>query len=150
MQNAQSKLSWEANHCCQQCGGRKLVVYILSMSYPRIQGHKQVSKEPREMSEGSRDRTHPAMMLLKGGGKSNKWVRNRTTELGEHVRRFIVTEDSLFVVLWGGNKASEGGNGSRMMGGDEEEEGDRVSTALAETSRQPCSVYLQNVGLHAK
>lgn len=48
------------------------MVYIPSMSCPRTQGHKQVSKEPREMSEGSRDRTHPAMMLLKGGGKSNK------------------------------------------------------------------------------
>lgn len=46
------------------------MVYILSKSYPRIQGHKQVSKQPREMSEGSRDRTHPAMMLLKGGGKA--------------------------------------------------------------------------------
>lgn len=85
------------------------------------------------MSEGARDRTHTAMMLWEGACKSNKWVRNRTTELGKHVRRFNVTEDSLFVVLWGGNKASEGGNGSRMMGGDEEE-GDSASTALAETT----------------
>lgn len=68
------------------------------------------------------------------------------------MRRFHVTEDSLFVVLRGGNKASEGGNGSRLMGRDDEEEGDSVSTALAETLnfRQPCSVYLQNVGLHTK
>lgn len=50
------------------------------------------------------------------------------------MRRFNVTEASLFVVLRGGNKASEGGNGSRLMGRDDEEEGDSVSTALAETS----------------
>lgn len=49
------------------------------------------------------------------------------------MRRFNVTEASLFVVLRGGNKASEGGNGSRLMGKDEEE-GDRVSTGLAKTS----------------
>lgn len=50
------------------------------------------------------------------------------------MRRFNVTEDSLFVVLRGGNKAGEGGNGSRPMARDDEEEGDSVSTALAETS----------------
>lgn len=50
------------------------------------------------------------------------------------MRRFNVTEDSLFVVLWGGNKASKGGNGSRLMGRDDGEEGDSVSTALAGTS----------------
>lgn len=86
------------------------------------------------MSEGSGDRSHTAMMLCEGGCKSNKWVRDRTTELGEHVRRFNVTEDSLFALLRGGNKASEGGNGSRLKGRDDEEEGDSVSTALAETS----------------
>lgn len=50
------------------------------------------------------------------------------------MRFFNVTEDSLFVVLRGGNKASEGGNGSRPMARDDEEEGDSVSTALAESS----------------
>lgn len=50
---------------------------------------------------------------------------------GKHVRRLNVTEGLLFVVLWGGNEASEGGKGSRTRGGDEEE-GDSGNSALAE------------------
>lgn len=38
------------------------------------------------------------------------------------------------MVRRGGNKASDGGNGSRRLGREDEEEGDRVSTALAEAS----------------
>lgn len=59
-------------------------------------------------------------------------------EKGKHVRRLTVTEGLLFVVLWGGNEASEGGKGSRTRGGDEEE-GDSGNSALAEarTSGSP-------------
>ncbi len=59
-------------------------------------------------------------------------------EKGKHVRRLNVTEGLLFVVLWGGNEASEGGKGSRTRGGDEEE-GDSGNSALAEgrTSGRP-------------
>lgn len=59
-------------------------------------------------------------------------------EKGKHVRRLNVTEGLLFVVLWGGNGASEGGKGSRTRGGDEEE-GDSGNSALAEgrTSGRP-------------
>lgn len=46
------------------------------------------------------------------------------------MRRLNVTEALLFVVLWGGNEASEGGKGSRARGGDEEE-GDGGNSALA-------------------
>lgn len=52
-------------------------------------------------------------------------------EKRKHVRRLNVTEGLLFVVLWGGNKASEGGEG-RSKGGGDEEEGDSGSSALAE------------------
>lgn len=47
------------------------------------------------------------------------------------MRRLNVTEGLLFVVLWGGNEASEGGKESRTRGGDEEE-GDSGNSALAE------------------
>lgn len=55
------------------------------------------------------------------------------------MRRLNVTEGLLFVVLWGGNEASEGGEGSRLRGGDEEEEGESGNSALAEatTSGRP-------------
>lgn len=59
-------------------------------------------------------------------------------EKGKHVRRLNVTEGLLFVVLWGGNEAGEGGEGSRPRGGDEEE-GDTGNSALTEarTSDRP-------------
>lgn len=44
------------------------------------------------------------------------------------MRRLNVTEALLFVVRWGGNELSEGGEGSRMRGG----EGDSGNSALAE------------------
>lgn len=53
------------------------------------------------------------------------------------MRRLDVTEGLLFAVLWGGNRESEGGKGSRARGGDEEE-GDSGNNV-----RQPCSVSLQ-------
>lgn len=53
------------------------------------------------------------------------------------MRRLDVTEGLLFAVLWGGNRESEGGKGSRARGGDEEE-GDSGNNV-----REPCSVSLQ-------
>lgn len=63
-------------------------------------------------------------------------TRERWREKGKHVRRLNATEGLLFVVLWGGNEASE--KGSRMRGGDKEE-GESGNSALAEakTSDRP-------------
>lgn len=58
-------------------------------------------------------------------------------EKRKHVRRLNVTEGLLFVVLWGGNEASEGGEGSRTRRG-EEEAGESRNSVLAE-ARMPGS-----------
>lgn len=138
--STQSKLFLDANHRCHWLGVGELAVAwpsvcVLSLFYCMVQAHKQVPKHPGEMSNRPEVRTQTTVMLWEGDRKSNEWVRDRTREgwreKGKHVRRLNVTEGLLFVVLWGGTEASEGGKGSRMRGGVEEEEGDSGNSALA-------------------
>lgn len=127
------------------------MVHVLSMSYPRIQGPQTSLKTPKRDERGGRGQNPYSYDVMRGSVQKQQVSQKQNYRTRKHVRRFNVTEDSLFVVLRGGNKASEGGNGSRMMGGDDEEGGDSESTALADHNfRQPCSVYLQNAGLHTK
>lgn len=55
------------------------------------------------------------------------------------MRRLNVTQDLLFVVLWGGNESEWRREREQYEGGDEEEEGDSGNGALVEarTSGRP-------------